>query len=121
MYDSNNPDWLNSDCIFCKIIKRETPANILYEDDHILSFYTLSPRYTIHALIIPKIHIVNLKTISHPLDNQYFQYMYTKFNTIADILHLVDYRIIINSGPQARQTIFHLHAHITSGIMIQRG
>ncbi len=99
--------------IFCKIINKEIPAEIVYEDEHVLAFKDINPVAPIHILIIPKSHMENLNDIPEEGDHQY---ILNAAKIIAKQLNVESgYRIVINCGESAGQTVFHLHAHLLAG------
>jgi histidine triad (HIT) family protein len=103
------------DCIFCKIINKEIPAKILYEDEFTLAFYDISPKAPTHFLVIPKLHISSLDHISS--ENSFV--LSKVFETItkqAQELNLENgYRVVSNCGADAGQTVEHIHFHILAG------
>lgn len=98
--------------IFEKIIDKELPANVLYEDDRVIAIYDINPKTEGHFLVIPKKHSRNLKDI----DEQDFQYAISKARELAleEIKKLgVDgFRLIINNEASSKQVVFHTHIHI---------
>lgn len=104
------------DCIFCKIINRDIPSNIVYEDENILAFKDINPQMPIHILVIPKKHIksiIDLKTEDETLVGKIF----TAINSIAKDIGIdkTGFRVISNCGENAGQTVKHLHFHILAG------
>lgn len=102
------------DCIFCKIIKKEIPSNIVYEDDKILAFEDIQPQAKVHILIIPKKHIRSLNELSTE-DEALMGYLLSKLKEIASKKGIKDYRLISNCGKAAGQEVFHLHWHLLGG------
>lgn len=101
-----------NECIFCKIINKEIPADIIYEDDDILAFYDLAPQAPVHVLIIPKKHIDSLDHICKN-DEEMIGRLMGKINVIASNLNLVNgYRLVSNCGEDGMQTVNHLHFHL---------
>ena len=99
--------------IFSKIIQREIPADIIYEDDLCLAFHDINPQAPIHILLIPKIPVEQL---SHCTDPQLMGHLLTQANHIAQKFDISDaFRLVINNGAGAGQTVFHLHIHILAG------
>lgn len=96
--------------IFTKIINKQIPCKAIYEDENILSFYDINPRAKIHALVIPKINVINFSDFCEKGDlNEFFK----KVKFIAeDVLKLTDYKILTNNGKNAGQEVFHFHLHI---------
>jgi histidine triad (HIT) family protein len=104
-----------SDTIFGKIIRREIPANIVYEDDLCLAFRDVSPQAPVHILLIPKKPIVNLSTVA-PEDQAVLGHMMLTASKIAAQEGLEKgYRVVTNIGEDGGQTVYHLHFHILGG------
>lgn len=104
-----------SDCIFCQIIEKKAPANICYEDDHIICIDDLYPKAEVHKLIIPKKHIASLAEVTEK-DDAIIAHITRKLTPIANQLGLDNnFRTIINTGPGGGQVIFHLHYHLLGG------
>ena len=103
-----------SDCIFCRIINGEAPKSLVYEDDHVIAFDDIAPQAPVHTLIVPKRHVVNL---SDDLDHELISAVFAAVPKIAEIKGIAQsgYRVIVNNGPDARQSVFHLHVHVVGG------
>jgi len=102
--------------IFERIVDRELPADILYEDDHVLAFRDLAPQAPVHILIIPKKHHTRHGTgppEAHPL----FTHLLVAAQRVARQCQLdkTGYRLVINNGPDGGETIPHLHLHLLGG------
>lgn len=103
------------DCIFCKIIKKEIPSKIIYEDDKVLAFNDLNPIAPVHALIIPKEHISSANDIT-PENSDIIGYIFSVIPKIAKKLGLNEgYRIINNCGKNGGQSVKHIHFHLLGG------
>lgn len=104
------------DCIFCKIIKKEISASILYEDEKILIFNDLNPEAPIHFLVIPKEHIDSTNEINI-CSSDVISHIFVKIAELSkNIKELKDgYRIVTNCGKNAGQTVKHLHFHVLGG------
>lgn len=101
--------------LFEKIIDREIPANILYEDDLCLAFHDIHPQAPIHILVIPKKPIPKLAD-AQTEDQLLLGHLLLIVNQITHRLEIADaFRLIINNGAEAGQTVFHLHLHILAG------
>lgn len=109
-----------SDCIFCKIINKEIPANVVYEDDIILAFHDLEAVAPQHVLIIPKVHIDNMNGITEE-SGAIIAHIFTKVKDVAKQLGISDsgYRIVSNCGVEGGQTVGHLHFHLAGGRQMQ--
>lgn len=105
----------SSDCIFCKIIAGEIPAETLYSDDEVVVFRDINPQAPVHFLLVPKRHIPMPRDVS-AADEAVMGRLFTIAAKIADQEGVADnYRIILNNGPKAGQEVFHIHMHILGG------
>lgn len=104
------------DCIFCKIINRQIPADIVYEDEEILAFKDISPAAPVHILVIPKKHISKITDISEE-DEIVIGKIYKVINKIAKEQGISDngFRVIINCGEDGCQVVKHIHFHLLGG------
>ena len=107
------------DCIFCKIIKKEIPAKVIYEDDRVLMFEDINPQAPFHALVIPKIHV---PTILEAKD-EHKDYIFKMFEIISKVMQEKGYskdgfRIVLNTNQAAGQTVFHIHFHVLAGRLL---
>ena len=102
--------------IFDKIISREIPADIVYEDDQALAFRDINPQAPTHVLVIPRKHITTVADAT-PEDTELLGHMMIKANEIAESEGLKEngYRYVINCGEQGGQLVMHLHLHILGG------
>ena len=100
--------------IFKKIIDREIPADIVYEDEHCLAFRDINPVAPVHLLVIPKKEIVNLGTMEAE-DASVMGHCLSICKTVAELEGLEDFRVVTNSGAKAGQSVFHIHFHIIGG------
>jgi len=102
--------------VFSKIISREIPAEIVYEDDICIAFKDTSPQAPVHALLIPKKEISSLNDLK-PEDKDIMGHMMMKTPEIARKMGVSDggYRIVANTGKNAGQSVFHIHIHILGG------
>ena len=105
----------SSECLFCRIASRQVPAKIVAEDDELVAFADINPQAPTHLLIIPKEHIPSLADVtgSHTtLMGHALQFA----NRLARQYHLgAGYRVVINCGAQAGQSVWHLHWHLLGG------
>lgn len=107
---------LNSDSIFSKIIRREIPADIVYENEKVLAFRDINPQAPTHILVIPKRPIRDLASAT-PQDGALLGDLLLAAKEIArkEGLEAGGYRVVINNGEGAGQTVFHLHVHVLAG------
>ena len=104
------------ECIFCKIIRGEMPATIVYKDEQVTAFRDIHPVAPTHILLIPNQHIISTNNVKER-DEQLLGHMLTVVKPIADKegISKSGYRLIVNTGPDANQVVFHLHLHIIGG------
>lgn len=104
------------DCIFCKIINKEIPSKIVYEDEKVIAFNDTNPAAPIHILVIPKKHIPTLLDVSEE-DKTLISYIYEVINKIAREKGFSDdgFRVIVNCGKDSGQEVMHLHFHVLAG------
>mgnify|MGYP001625358772 FL=1 len=106
---------LSDDCVFCKIIKGQIPSTKVYEDEKMLVFKDIEPKAKVHLLAIPKDHFKLLSQMDESRA-QTLSYMLAKIPQIAAENGCANgYRLVINQGDDAGQTVFHLHIHILGG------
>ncbi len=103
-----------AETIFSKIIHRQIPADIVYEDDHCLAFRDISPQAPVHVLVIPKEPIESLATANGD-SAELLGHLLLKAAHVARQEQLEGWRTVINTGTEAGQTVFHLHIHVIGG------
>lgn len=104
-----------TDCLFCKIIKRELPSEIVYEDDDVLAFRDIKPQAPVHVLIIPKRHIASLDDLTKEDENAMGRAMLVASKLARDLGISEGYRVVTNCGKDAGQSVFHIHMHLLGG------
>ena len=105
-----------NDCIFCKIIAGEIPSQLVYEDEHVFAFNDITPQAPMHILIIPKEHAVSSVADLDEDSTVMAARCLVAITKIAKYEGLTNgYRVITNSGPDAGQTVDHLHFHLLGG------
>ena len=106
-------------CIFCKIINKEIPSDIVYEDDKILAFKDLNPQAPVHLLFIPKKHIKSIDQLEEE-DIELIGHIYYTISRLSEELGLEKgYRVVVNTGQDGGQTVGHLHFHLLAGRSLQ--
>ncbi|MCF7799407.1 HIT domain-containing protein [Candidatus Babeliales bacterium] len=110
---------LDSKCIFCKIIKKEIPAKIIKENEHVMVIEDIHPKAPVHYLVLPKKHVININYLQE-----------SDFNLVTEMVKIVqeitkniqdstgkqvDFNLISNNGEGAGQSVFHMHWHFISG------
>ena len=103
------------DCLFCRIIAGEIPSNKVYEDDLVYAFRDIAPQAPTHILVIPKEHLSGVSDIT-PENSALVAHIFEVIPAIAKAEGLTNgYRVVSNCGPDAGQTVPHLHFHILGG------
>lgn len=104
------------DCIFCKIVKKEIPSEIVYENDDVIAFKDINPEAPVHILVVPKKHIESLVKLENE-DYEIIQKIYKAISEIVEKQNVkqTGFRIVTNCGKNAGQTVMHLHFHILAG------
>lgn len=104
------------DCIFCKIINKEVPSTIIYEDEDVIAFKDIHPVTPVHILVIPKKHISSLVDLKEE-DEAVIGKIYTVINKIAKQEGILDkgFRVIVNCGEDGGQVVKHIHFHLLGG------
>ncbi len=105
-----------SDCLFCKVLDGDIPAEIIYESDTAIAFRDINPQAPTHVLIIPRRHIATINDLTSD-DEKLVGSLYTAAKEIAAAEgHAQDgYRVVMNCNEGAGQSVFHLHLHLLGG------
>ena len=105
-----------NDCLFCKIVSGDIPAEIIYRDDQVLAFRDINPRAPIHVLVIPQKHVDSLASVTDEQRDIMGKIMIVAREiAAAEGLSESGYRAVINVGLDGGQTISHLHLHLLGG------
>jgi histidine triad (HIT) family protein len=103
-----------ADCVFCRIAAGEIPARIVRADDDLVAFHDVSPAAPVHVLVVPRRHVASLAATA-PGDAPLVGRLLGAAREIAVELGLEAYRVVVNSGEGAGQSVFHLHVHLLGG------
>ena len=103
-------------CLFCKIVKREIPAKVVLENAHVLAFHAVNPGAPVHVLVIPKDHIESIHSVTRAQAAMLGELLLAG-REVAEQLGLGEsgYRLVMNTGKDAGQSVFHLHMHVLGG------
>ena len=103
-------------CVFCKIVKGELPAKVVYEDDLIMAFHDINPQRKVHVLVIPKKHIASLNELTEE-DKEVMGHLMVKIPEIAQKMGIAQdgYRVIVNTGKHGGQEVYHIHFPLLGG------
>ena len=107
---------LDTSCVFCKIVEKKIPSKIIHDDNFVTAFEDNKPQAPTHILIVPKKHIMDINSITIS-DRELIGHLFYIAKKISEQnkLDSEGYRLVINNGVNAGQTIFHLHLHLLSG------
>ena len=105
---------MTDDCLFCRIVRKEIPATIVLENEHVLAFRDIDPKAPTHVVVVPKVHV---PTLDDATDARMLGELQLAAAAIARAEGIVEggYRTVVNCGPDAGQTVFHLHLHLLGG------
>lgn len=105
-----------ADCLFCRIVSKEVPAKIVYEDERVLAFDDINPQAPVHTLVVPKKHISTTLDIEDG-DNALIGHLFRTAGKIAKGKGIAErgFRLVVNTNPEAGQTVYHVHIHILGG------
>jgi histidine triad (HIT) family protein len=101
-------------CIFCQIIQKQTPAEIVYEDEQFIVFNDIRPKAAVHLLLVPKKHIHSVKDLKEE-DGQLMGQLIILARKIAEEKTLAGYKLVLNVGREGGQIVDHLHLHLLAG------
>lgn len=105
-----------ADCLFCKIVDREIPGDVVFEDDLLLAFRDINPQAPVHLLIIPKRHVATVNDVDSG-DAELLGQLLLRARALAaeEGIDEAGYRLIINCNGEGGQTVYHLHLHLLGG------
>jgi histidine triad (HIT) family protein len=105
-----------ADCVFCRIVARQTPADVTYEDDAVLAFKDIYPKAPVHQLIVPKRHIPSLLQATVD-DTAVLGRCVLAARRLAEATGYAEkgFRLSVNTGPEGGQVVYHVHFHFTAG------
>lgn len=107
---------MKADCLFCRIVARQLPSDIVYEDDTVLAFNDIAPQAPTHVLIIPKMHVATVNDVADA-DAGVFATLTLRARAIATDRGIAEsgYRLLLNCNAAGGQTVYHLHLHLLGG------
>ena len=102
--------------MFCRIVVRDSPADIEYEDDHVLAFKDIYPKAPVHLLIVPKRHVASIMA-AEPEDAEVLGQCLLAARRLGEAKGFAErgYRVAVHCGPEGGQVIYHVHFHFTAG------
>jgi histidine triad (HIT) family protein len=102
-----------ADCVFCRIAAKEIPASIVYEDSDVVAFKDLNPRAPLHVLVIPRRHVSGLAQLDDV--SLAGKLALAAARVAKDAGHGESFRLVVNNGAGAGQSVFHVHFHVLGG------
>jgi histidine triad (HIT) family protein len=105
---------LNPDCIFCKIIEEQIPADIVLRNENVVAFNDLNPQAPTHVLLVPTVHTENAAGLAK-ISGTITASLFSAADEIAKERGLTGYRTVFNTGESAGQSVFHAHLHLLGG------
>lgn len=110
---------MDPSCIFCRIVAKTLPSQVVYEDDRVLGIRDINPQAPVHILVMPKTHIENLQALGagHEPAEGVMEHVFSVINKLAMEAGLAHpgYRVVVNTGQDGGQTVAHLHLHLLGG------
>lgn len=105
-----------TDCVFCRIVTRQSPADIEYEDDAVVAFKDIYPKAPVHVLIVPRRHIASLAEVEEG-DAEVLGRCVLAARRLGEMKGFAErgYRLSVNTGPEGGQVVYHVHFHFTAG------
>ena len=104
----------STDCLFCKIVAGDLPADVVATPDRVIAFRDIDPKAPVHVLVVPKEHHGDVATLA-AADPALLAEVVATADRVAGELADGQYRFIFNSGPRAGQSVFHVHGHVLAG------
>jgi len=104
------------DCLFCRIVAHESPADLVYEDDAVVAFKDIYPKAPVHMLIVPRRHIASIVDLE-PADAELIGRCFVVARQLGEMTGFAQrgYRVSVNCGPEGGQIVYHVHFHFTAG------
>lgn len=105
-----------NDCLFCKIIERKLPSKIVFEDENLVAFEDVNPQAPVHILLVPRRHIESVNGVEE-IDRELMGHLFWISRKLAQERGVAasGYRLVVNSGASAGQSVFHIHVHLVGG------
>ena len=105
-----------SGCLFCKVVAKEIPAKVMFETDQVVAFHDINPQAPTHVLVIPKEHVASIEELNEGHQDLHHA-LWLAVQRVARERGIVQsgFRTVVNTGPHAGQTVFHLHVHVLGG------
>jgi histidine triad (HIT) family protein len=102
-----------ADCLFCKIVAGDIPSSMVYQDQDVVAFEDVAPKAPTHVLVIPRRHLADIGELA--AEPELAGALVAGIGSTVRALGLSSYRTVFNTGAEAGQTVFHVHAHLLAG------
>ncbi|MGY5764656.1 histidine triad nucleotide-binding protein [Brachybacterium sp. DNPG3] len=116
---STAPELRDPDCIFCRIVAGEIPSDRVHEDESVIAFRDLHPQAPVHVLVVPREHRRDVRALAE--DPAGLAHVVDVAGKVADELADGEFRLVLNTGASAGQSVFHVHAHVLAGGTLAEG
>lgn len=105
---------MSDNCLFCRIVRKDIPASIVFENEHVVAFRDIDPKAPTHVLLVPRVHVASLDETT---DGAMLGELMLAAATVAraEGVAASGYRAVVNTGSDGGQTVFHLHVHLLGG------
>lgn len=107
----------STDCLFCKIVAGDLPADVVATTDRVIAFRDIDPKAPVHVLVVPREHHGDVATLAQ-VDPELLAEVVAMADRVAGDLADGQYRFVFNSGPRAGQSVFHVHGHVLAGAQL---
>ena len=107
----------STDCLFCKIVAGDLPADVVASTDRVIAFRDIDPKAPVHVLVVPREHHGDVATLAQA-DPELLAEVVAMADRVAGDLADGQYRFVFNSGPRAGQSVFHVHGHVLAGAQL---
>ncbi len=107
------------DCIFCKIVAGEIPADIVAESENVIAFRDINPKAPVHLLVVPKVHQSDIASLA-VAEPQIAAELLDLTQQVATAAGTPEYNLVFNTGANAGQTVFHAHGHVLGGVDVSK-
>lgn len=107
----------STDCLFCKIVAGDLPADVVATSDRVIAFRDIDPKAPVHVLVVPREHHGDVATLA-AADPALLAEVVAMADRVAGDLADGQYRFVFNSGPRAGQSVFHVHGHVLAGAQL---
>ncbi|HEX4728241.1 MAG TPA: histidine triad nucleotide-binding protein [Jatrophihabitans sp.] len=101
------------DCLFCKIVAGDIPSSTVYQDQDVVAFEDVAPKAPTHVLVVPRQHFADIGELAG--NREASAAVLSGIAAVVEALGLSSYRTVFNTGAEAGQTVFHVHAHVLAG------